>query len=99
MDRLKVYYNSACRSATPASEARGSALKEIGAHQEFVRERLHVVDEKGAAAHRRRGVPRAVGAYARTGRAGTAYRPAAAEPALEVGLQRVRGAVIRLESR
>jgi predicted DCC family thiol-disulfide oxidoreductase YuxK len=66
MDKLKVYYNSAC----PVCDAgiRGQkqrmdgcpvdiqwidihshpdALKEIGAPQEFVRERLHVVDEKG----------------------------------------------------
>jgi predicted DCC family thiol-disulfide oxidoreductase YuxK len=66
MDKLKVYYNSAC----PVCDAgiRGQrqrmdrcpvdvewidihlhpeALKQIGASQEFVRERLHVVDEKG----------------------------------------------------
>lgn len=66
MDRLKVYYNSAC----PVCDAgiRGQrqrmegcpvdvewvdihshpdALEEIGAPQEFVRERLHVVDENG----------------------------------------------------
>jgi len=66
MDKLKVYYNSAC----PVCDAgiRGQkrrmdgcpvdvewidihshpeALMEIGASQEFVRERLHVVDEGG----------------------------------------------------
>ena len=66
MDKLKVYYNSAC----PVCDAgiRGQrqrmqgcaldvewidihshpeALREIGASQEFVRERLHVVDGKG----------------------------------------------------
>lgn len=66
MNKLKVYYNSAC----PVCDAgiRGQkrrmdgcpvdvewidihshpeALTEIGASREFVRERLHVVDEKG----------------------------------------------------
>jgi len=66
MDKLKVYYNSACpvcnagirgqkqrMDGCPADvqwidiHSQPDALKEIGAQQEFVRERLHVVDEKG----------------------------------------------------
>ena len=58
MAKLKVYYNDI--------HSRPEALEEIGARQEFVRERLHVLDETGE---------------------------------LRVGLQRVRGAAIRMESR
>jgi predicted DCC family thiol-disulfide oxidoreductase YuxK len=66
MDKLKVYYNSACpvcnagirgqkerMDGCPVDvqwidiHSRPEALKEIGAQPEFVRERLHVLDEKG----------------------------------------------------
>jgi predicted DCC family thiol-disulfide oxidoreductase YuxK len=66
MNKLKVYYNSACpvcdagirgqkaRMAGCAVDVQWidihtqpEALQEIGARQEFVRERLHVLDEKG----------------------------------------------------
>ena len=66
MDKLKVYYNSACpvcdagiagqkrRMAGCPTEiqwvdihAHPEALKEIGVPQDLVRERLHVVDERG----------------------------------------------------
>jgi predicted DCC family thiol-disulfide oxidoreductase YuxK len=66
MDKVKVYYNSACpvcdagikgqrrrMEGCPAEiqwidiHAHPEALKEIGAPQEFVRERLHVRDEQG----------------------------------------------------
>jgi predicted DCC family thiol-disulfide oxidoreductase YuxK len=66
MDRLKVYYNSACpvcnagirgqqrrMEGCPVEvqwidiHSRPRALQDIGAQREFVRERLHVVDEKG----------------------------------------------------
>jgi predicted DCC family thiol-disulfide oxidoreductase YuxK len=67
MNRVKVYYNSACpvcdagvkgqRERMQACSAdvewidihnAPQRLEEIGAEQEFVRERLHVVDESGA---------------------------------------------------
>ena len=66
MNRLKVYYNSACpvcnagirgqrrlMEGCPVDvewidiHSRPDALEQIGAPQEFVRERLHVVDENG----------------------------------------------------
>ena len=66
MEKLKVYYNSACpvcdagirgqkrrMAGCPVDvdwidiHSRPDALNEIGASREFVRERLHVVDEKG----------------------------------------------------
>ena len=66
MDKLEVYYNSACPVCNAGIRgqkqrmdgcradvqwidihSRPGALKEIGAQQELVRERLHVVDEKG----------------------------------------------------
>jgi predicted DCC family thiol-disulfide oxidoreductase YuxK len=66
MDKLKVYYNSACpvcnagvrgqkrrMAGCPVDiqwidiHSQPQALKELGARQEFVRERLHVLDEKG----------------------------------------------------
>jgi predicted DCC family thiol-disulfide oxidoreductase YuxK len=66
VDKIKVYYNSACpvcdsgirgqkqRMAGCPVEVQWidihnhpEALAEIGANQEFVRERLHVVDERG----------------------------------------------------
>lgn len=66
MDKLKVYYNSACPVCNAGIRgqkrrmdggpvelewidihSRPDALEEIGARHEFVRERLHVVDEKG----------------------------------------------------
>jgi predicted DCC family thiol-disulfide oxidoreductase YuxK len=66
MDKLKVYYNSACpvcdagirgqRRRMDACAANvewidihshPDALRGIGASQEFVRERLHVIDERG----------------------------------------------------
>jgi predicted DCC family thiol-disulfide oxidoreductase YuxK len=66
MDKVKVYYNSACpvcdagikgqRERMAACSAQvewidihkdAEAVKEIGADREFVRERLHVVDERG----------------------------------------------------
>lgn len=66
MDKLKVYYNSACpvcnagirgqkqrMAGCPVDiqwidiHSQPDALKEIGARREFVRERLHVLDEKG----------------------------------------------------
>jgi predicted DCC family thiol-disulfide oxidoreductase YuxK len=66
VDKLKVYYNSACPVCNAGIEgqkermagcpvevdwidihSRPEAVKEIGAEREFVRERLHVVDEHG----------------------------------------------------
>lgn len=66
MDRVKVYYNSACpvcdagikgqreRMQTCPTQVEwidihtdADAVEEIGAEREFVRERLHVVDERG----------------------------------------------------
>ena len=66
MDKLKVYYNSACpvcnagirgqkqrMNGCPVDiqwidiHSQPEAPTEIGAQQEFVRERLHLVDEKG----------------------------------------------------
>jgi len=66
MDKLKVYYNSACPVCNAGIRdqqqrmrgcpvdvewidihAHPQALREIGAEQEFVRKKLHVLDEKG----------------------------------------------------